>query len=169
MSIAEISARGLSSLFLFGGTDGGASPDADRIPEFYRKLVESYADSATGSKRIVDPAQAIDNVYQRCRAPNWDRQGAQPISYLAVLDAKLLMLALPSYHPVPEIFGEATGAIAFEWYRRPGYRFVLAIFGRGRIEYAGLLGTGNEAYGEVRIENNLPKIIEDHLRQLFAG
>jgi hypothetical protein len=85
-----------------------------------------------------------------------------------VNESESLLLALPTYVPVPDIFADPTGAIVFEWYRRPRHRLALSIYGNGSIEFAGLLGAGNGVFGEARTGNGLPKIIRDYLLDLFS-
>lgn len=160
--------RELRSFDLLAGASGGASADAARIAQIYLGIFDRFAKSATGNKRLADPLETIADLYRRCRQPNWDRDGAIAISTDAVSDAKAILLALPSHYPVPEIFAEATGSIAFEWYRRSGYRFVVTTSGNSSLEYAGLFGPGNEAYGRARLADGLPEIIQDHLRSLYA-
>ena len=157
------------SFDLFAGPSGGASADAENIDRIYVGIFDRIAKSATGSQRFVYPLDTIEDIYRRCRLTNWDGSGAVAISNESAFDAKSIFLSLPSHYSVPEIFAEATGAIAFEWYRRPGYRFILTMFGNGSMEYAGLFGPGNEAYGRVRLADGLPKIIQDHLRTLYAA
>ena len=156
------------SFLSFGGTLSGASADAERIPSQYKAFVSRFIDSATGSQRIAEPRQLIYDVYERCKKKNWNGEGADPISATAVVRAEFLLLALPSHLPVPEIFADPTGAIVFEWYRRPKHRFVLSVYGNGSLEFAGLLGVGNEVYGAARMGDGLPEIVQDHLRQLFS-
>ncbi len=156
------------SFLSFAGTSSGASAYAERIPAQYRAFVSRFIESATGSQRITEPRQAIYDVYDRCRNKNWNGEDANAISAITAVRAEHLLLALPSYLPVPEIFADPTGAIVFEWYRRPKHRLVLSVYGNGSVEFAGLLGVGNEVYGAARMENGLPEIVRDHLRQLFT-
>jgi len=157
-----------ASFFLFDGTSGGASRDADLIPAHIRDIVFRFKGSATGNLRLDEPTQAIYEVYSKCRQKNWNREGAEPILEEAAKEAENVLLALPSHFPLPDIFADPTGAVVFEWYRRPRHRLVMSFYGNGTPEFAGLLGAGNEVYGEARVGNGLPKIIQDHLRQLFS-
>ncbi len=158
-----------ASFFLFDGTSGGVSSDANLIPDHIKKVVHNYKRSATGNLRLDEPTQTIYEVYRRCSQKNWNGEDAEPISENAAKEAERLLLALPSHIPIPDIFSDPTGAIAFEWYRRPKHRLVISFYGNGTPEFAGLLGAGNEVYGQTRIGNGLPNIIQDHLRQLFSG
>lgn len=155
------------SFLAFDGTSG-ASPQADEIPSQHSRLVSRYLGSATGTRRFAEPTDELYRVYRDCKQDNWNGDGAAPISRDTVGWAEQLLLALPSHLPTPEIFADPTGAIAFQWYRRPKHRLVLSIYGNGVIEFAGLLGVDNEVYGSARMAGRLPRIIRDHLRELFT-
>jgi len=156
------------SFLRFDGTSSGTSEYASKVPLQYREFFSKFVGSATGNQRIAQPRQAIYAIYDRCRTRNWNGEDAEPIAEGAAARADVLLPALPSYLPVPDIYADPTGAIVFEWYRRPRHRFAISVYGDGTIEYAGLLGPGNEVYGTARHSEGLPKIISDHLRQLFA-
>jgi len=152
----------------FEGASSGTSADAARIASKFLDFVCRFTESATGNQRIAEPAQAIYDVLSKCNKENWNGEGEEPISKETARRAELLLLTLPSYLPVPDIFPDPTGAISFEWYRRPKHRFVVSIYGSGTIEFAGLLGVGNEVYGAARMGDGLPRILQAHLRDLFA-
>ncbi len=157
-----------SPSFLSFGTSSGASDDAARIASQFREFFGRFIQSATGSERILEPRQAIYDLAARCGRDNWNGEGAEKITQQAASRATDLLVALPSYLPVPDIFPDPSGAISFEWYRRPKHRLVLSIYGNGAVEFAGLLGVGNEIYGEARMANGLPEILRFNLRQLFT-
>jgi hypothetical protein len=157
-----------SPSFLSFGTSSGATEDAARIASQYRDFFGRFVQSATGSERILEPRQAIYDLVIRCARDNWNGEGAERITEEAAARASELLVALPSYLPIPDIFPDPSGAISFEWYRRQRHRLVLSIYGNGALEFAGLLGVGNEVYGEVRMAGGLPEIIRAHLRQLFT-
>lgn len=154
--------------FLSFGASSGASDDAARIASQFREFFSRFVQSATGSERVLEPRQAIYDLVTRCAQDNWNGEGAEPIAAEAASRASELLVSLPSYLPVPDIFPDPSGAISFEWYRRPKHRLVLSIYGNGAVEFAGLLGVGNEVYGEARMAGGLPEIIRAHLRQLFT-
>jgi hypothetical protein len=156
------------SLLSFDGTSAGASKYAKQIPSQYGEFISRFIESATGSAKVAEPRQAIFDVYHRCRESNWDGDEASAITVMTAVQAEKLLRALPSYLPVPDIFADPTGAISFEWYRRPKHRLVLSIYGDGSIEFAALLGIGNETYGAARLDNGLPGVVRDHLRYLFV-
>lgn len=150
------------------GTCGGASEDADRLAALFRRITDAWTGSATGNQRFAEPYQALQEIAQRCEAPNWDNDGALPITRDAIDEAAALLSYLPLSVPIPDIFPEATGSVAFEWYRRPRYRYVLTMSGNRTVEFAGLFGPGNELYGEFRLEGGLPQAVCDHLKHLYS-
>jgi len=149
-------------------TSSGASDDAARIASQFHDFFGRFIQSATGSERLLEPRQAILEILAKCSRDNWNGDDAERIPQEAAARAIELLVTLPSYLPVPEIFPDPTGAISFEWYRRPKHRLAMSIYGNGSVEFAALLGLGNEIYGEARMGSALPDIIRAHLRQLFS-
>jgi hypothetical protein len=146
----------------------GASDDAGRIAQSCIELVRRFARSATGNERLQQPLALLEEIYERCRAPNWDSDGAAPIQRAAIRDAQSLLLALPAAFPLPEIFPEGTGAVAFEWYRGRSRRYVATVSGNGTLEFAALAGVGNGVYGELRFTGEVPKLMREHLADLYS-
>ena len=123
------------SLWLFDGTDG-ASKTASIVPSQHSEFVSSFVGgSATGVERIGGPIQAIYELQAECNRDDWNRDGATAISLETAAQAEKLLLALPAELPVPDIFADPTGAISFQWYRRPRHRLVLSIYANGIINY----------------------------------
>lgn len=168
MSTYALTLRDQPSIANLLGASVGVSSDALRIRELYDNLFEQIATTATGTKRFADPIEEIFDVYRDALNPNWDGCGALPIPQSAAEEARALMIALPSHFPAPEIYGEGTGSIVFEWYKKPKHRFVLTVPGNGSLEYAGTFGAGNEIVGKVRASGSVPKAVQDNLRTLFS-
>jgi len=167
--MSAIALRRPTSFWAFDGTVDGASNDAEIVPKQHSNLLLSFADgSATGIVRIGDPLQTIYDVQRQCATPNWNGAGADAISMNTAHRAKKLLLALPPYWQIPDIYADPSGAISFEWYRRPKHRLILSIYGNGIVEFAGLLGVDDEVYGSARMGSSLPRTVRDHLRHLFT-
>lgn len=163
-AIAPTMGRG-TTFWLFDGTSRGASLEAKRVPEQHLRLVSALINgSATGAEH----KQAVHEALELGKQPNWNGEGAEAVSPMTAIQAERLLLALPSYLPAPDIYADPTGAITFEWYRKPRHRFALSIYEDAKIEFAGLLGEDDEVYGSTRMGSILPPVIRDHLRQLFA-
>jgi len=164
-----MSAIALKSFWLFEGTVAGASDEAAVVSAQHSKYLRSFVGgSATGTARIGEPIQTIYEVQRECNRDDWNGDAAVAITSGTAEQAEKLLLALPSDLPVPEIFADPTGAISFQWYRKPKHRLVLSVYANGSIEFAGLLGVDNEVYGAVRMGGGLPRIVRDHIRQLFT-
>ena len=168
MSTYTIDLRAQAPFVALFDAPSGASADAQKIKEIYQGVFRAFANTATGSKRFADPVDQIRDVLRDGATANWDGCGAVPIPSSASDDAISLLLAFPPQLPVPDIYGEGTGSIVFEWYRRPGHRFLVTFPGDGSLEFAGLFGAGNEVFGRARKDFGVPQIIQDHLRALFA-
>lgn len=125
--------------------------------------------SATGQARIAEPVASIYDLYERCGTPNWDGDGAAAISSDAVDEAEQLIYLIPSSIPIPEFVPEPTGGIALEWYQGRDRLYLLSVSGAKSIEFAALMGRGNEFHGRVNFEGSLPVIVLDHLKLFFRG
>ncbi len=152
----------------FWGTNSGVSDDASRLGGLFRTALVKLTESATGNKRFAEVFHSLDEISERCSVENWDGDGAAPVSLEAVEEARALLISLPQYIAMPEVFPEATGSVAFEWYRGKGCRFVITTFGSRIVEFAGLLGAGNAVYGECRLEGGFPKLMREHLDHLYS-
>ena len=151
---------------LHSWTYPGFSEEADKVARLVRNFVGTLTSSASGNKRFAEPFQSLAEIAQKCGFADWDNEGAEPITGEAVSEAQALLRSLPDSIKMPDIFPETTGSIAFEWYHAPGYRYVITLSGTRVIEFAGLFGTGNEIYGEFRIDGGFPKAVRDHLGYL---
>ena len=168
MSALALTMNRTSPFFLFDGTESGASSLATQVPNCVKAIISHFQGSAFGNQRIDQPAQTILDIYASCNKKDWNGDGAEPISKESAEEAINLLLALPLNLPIPDIFADPTGAIAFEWYRKPSHRLALIIYGNRTVEFTGLYGIGDGVYGEARIRNGFPKIIRSHLRELFS-
>ena len=145
----------------------GVSDAAIRIHEILGRTTLHLVNSATGQARIGDPISALYELYDQCNVQNWDGEGAEAIPFDAVEEAEQLLYLLPSSIPTPEFVPEPTGAIAFEWYQARDRLYLLSVDGTKSIQFAALIGRGNELHGRVNFEGTLPSIIIGHLRMFF--
>lgn len=75
----------------------------------------------------------LDEVFIECRIPNWDGNGAVPLSSALYKKAEQFIQALPVKFPVPEIVPEPDGEIAFEWRNRWGRVLSVSLASNGRL------------------------------------
>lgn len=145
----------------------GVSDAALKIHEILGKTTLHLVSSATGQARIGDPISALYDLYEQCHTQNWDGEGAEPILFDAVEEAEQLLYLLPSSIPTPEFVPEPTGAIAFEWYQGRDRVYLLSVDGTQSIQFAALMGQGNELHGRTNFVGTLPPMILHHLRLFF--
>jgi hypothetical protein len=96
----------------------------------------------------------LSAVAAACREPNWDGFNARPVSDETIINAYMLLDALPLGFPRPSIGAEPDGDLTLEWYRSPRRTLSVSVNSQGELNYAALLGPsrtcGTEAfYGDV--------------------
>jgi hypothetical protein len=109
----------------------------------------------------------LAGLYRECKAQDWDGEGARAIPAAAYSEAQQLLLALPSTIPAPTFIPERSGRIAFEWYLKPDWVFLVSVGGNKELQFAGLFGPGEEAYGRANFGGSLPQRIAENLRTFF--
>jgi hypothetical protein len=142
----------------------GVSDAALRIGKLVEETAVSFLVSATGQARIAAPMSGLEALYLECQADNWDGEGAKAIPLPAFGEAQLLLLSLPSTIPAPSFIPERSGRIAFEWYYSPDWVFLVSAGGDKELQFAGLFGFGEEAYGRANFNGSLPQRIAENLR-----
>jgi len=93
---------------------------------------------------------------------DWDGYGARPVNVAAVNRAALLLRALPTTIPEPEIGVEPDGHIGLDWYGGPGRAFTITIRGNGELKYATLFGRDRN-YGSAQFVEEIPEQVAYHL------
>lgn len=143
----------------------GVSDAAETIQGLVEHILDTFVTSATGQRRLGDPLGALEAIFKECSQPNWDGEGALPITLAAHIEARTFMLLLPTTIPVPEVMPERSGHIAFEWYKRRDCVYIVSTKGNKELEFAALLGSGYELHGKCPFSDALPSTIIDHLRE----
>src|SRR5712691_4468029 len=141
----------------------GVSDDAGLLAEILKELAEVFHQPAIAHKRFKQPIYSLIDLYNECSKANWDWEGALPVREEAISEACTILFLLPTNVPVPTFLAEPSGAVAFEWYKDRGKTLILSVRGTRSIEYAALLGEGNEAHGKANYSGSLPKVIRDQL------
>ncbi len=109
----------------------------------------------------------LDELFEECSEQNWDEYEAVPISHETYSEAIKLVNLLPASYPQPDISPEPDGGIGFEWYKEKGYTFVISVYGKNAISFAGIFGRGNEIHGTEIFNNIVPSFIHESLKRLF--
>ena len=146
----------------------GVSDDATRLGNMLQSFLwPDSMQTATAQERYYQPLEALLELYRECAVQNWDGEGAQAVSEATINEAVDLLFLFPSQLPTPSFLAEPSGAIAFEWYKGPNKVLVATVDGTHAVQFAALLGEGNEAHGKANCNGSLPKAIRDLLDQFL--
>lgn len=146
----------------------GVSDAAISIRDVITRAFDDFSASAIGQARFLEPVTALRRLAAECSQPNWNAEGAEPITPATLSTAEEVLYALPAEVPTPEFLPEPTGRIAFEWYKGRHRIYVLSVGSDSALEFAGLFGRGNEVHGRFNFSDLLPGLVLDHLRELLA-
>lgn len=113
-----------------------------------------------------DMLKTLNNLFLKCSIENWDGEKALPISFETYQEARKLIISLPSRVPIPDIFAEPNGDIAFEWYREIKHIFVISVEGQNKIAYSGIFGE-NVIHGTIDFDQSLPHILIQNIRKIY--
>lgn len=122
----------------------------------------SEIDDSTGKKtdkisayQIQELLSNLNKVFQECKNPNWNDDGAEPISDATFNNALSLLTVLPVDLPIPEILGDNDGYIEFEWYNL-GKSFSLYVTDSNLILFAAYYGKDDRLSGRFIFEGIFP-------------
>ena len=153
------------SRFLSNSYNTGSSEVSRKLQKLFEVTVASLRKSDTWNY-LGNTREALKETYQECCEENWDGYGALPISQAAYYEAVRFLVALPSWLPTPEIVPEPEGDIGFEWSYGKNRILAASVNGTNRITYAGLLGTGNKAYGTEVFDGSIPQTLVEHISRI---
>lgn len=149
--------------------DYGASEDASVLRETFSHLKIHFTLAATWQLKEELLKTAFEALLETIAGPTQYEEGSQQTSENTIREATRLLEALPASIPQPDISTEPNGAIAFEWYRDKNNVFVISTNGTGSIEYAALLGFGNEVHGRVNFAGDFPMPLNSLLSIFLAS
>lgn len=136
--------------------DHGASHGAFKLRETFLKLRQHFTLAATGQRReerLNAPLEALSaSIAEPFKYPEESEQA----SVNTIREAAQFLRVLSEGIPQPDITIEPNGAIAFEWYKDEKNVFLISANGTGSLEYAALLGPGNEMHGRVNFTGDFP-------------
>lgn len=145
----------------------GFGPDFMELRKYFEGIVREFRRAET-LKTQHQALQSLDRVFEECSQEGWDGDGASPVTEDAYLEARRLIMSLPtiSFFPMPEIIPEPSGEIALEWSKGNRQVFVASVSGKNQIVYAGLFGV-NKTHGIEYFGDSLPSAIIENLRRLY--
>lgn len=112
--------------------------------------------------------QELAALSEECRLPNWDGQGAAPVSRETVGNASRFLHALPPEYPPPSLGVEPDGHLTLEWYRDPRWILSLSVSPESDLYYAALFDTSDVRGREV-LYGDVPDIILGLIRRVFPA
>jgi hypothetical protein len=108
------------------------------------------------------------SVAEECEAPNWDGQGADPVTNETYQAACFFLESLPLGTPAPSVGVEPDGQLTLEWYRSPRRTLSVSVSPEAELHYAALIGS-SKAYGTEPFLGDPPKTILDLIHRIMAA
>jgi hypothetical protein len=121
-----------------GAIPQGFSQAARFVDNAKREALRRFRESAAFSKQTA--FDQLGEVYDACRRPDWDGDGAEPVEQDTLRNAYLFIEALPYGYPLPSITAEPDGHINLEWYRNPRRILSVSVSPEGMLYWAALFG-----------------------------
>ena len=150
------------------------------VAELYLPNLERYTRGATAIAEVVDNnvlrafridrerprVLFLDKKYLDYLEPNWDGEGAKPITNRTLANADRFMAQLAEGALLPELTPEADGYIEFEWYVDPDNVFSISFGPSNIVSYSGVFGGVSRAYGAEEFSNGIPETIWAYIRRI---
>jgi hypothetical protein len=112
--------------------------------------------------------QDLVDQYESCSRPNWDGQGALPVSQETYCCAYRFVEALPPGVKLPTVGAEPDGHLTLEWYRNPSRVLSVSIGPEGDLHYAALLGSSGKSAGTLAFLGDVPQELLAKIRRIAA-
>jgi len=157
----------LNSSFLAFPRNLGISPGAKAVRRQTRELQDISDQSVTIGWHYRQIAEKLFMTAAESRVDDWDSYGARPVDAKSLLNAMWFAHLLPMTVPIPEIYVDPDGEIAFEWWLSPRRIFSVTVRRNNELAYAGLFGV-NKVYGVEHIDDELPETILDEIYRVFS-
>lgn len=143
----------------------GFSREAALVAEATRK---EYRHLQSSNAIGVEPVrEELGTVWEECRHPDWDGQGAVPVSQDSLRNTYLVLESLPIGFPLPSIGAEPDGQFTLEWHRSPAQTLSVSVGPDGLLHYAALVGP-NRRFGTEVFYGELPSLIRQFIHEVYA-
>lgn len=132
-------------------------------------IQEDIREYLLGSYTVRDPRERLlnelDDLLAEASLPGWDGHSGKPLDIAAYDFARMLIRALPTTAPLPEVSADPDGEVSLDW--SFGYRRALTVSvgPTGRCAYAWVLGQETNR-GTAWIDDEIPESITFKLHQL---
>ena len=118
------------------------------------------------SAQLRQCKQNLEVLLKTAGKPNWDGEGADPVTEDAVKIAKEVIDELPGDSGVPEISADPEGNVEFDWHLDNGTMFTVCIGQTGIIVISGLHPTKAELTVTAKDNERVPSILRCGLEWL---
>jgi len=142
------------------------SESANAVQNQFRKLQTDFAWTITFGEHLTKILENLLEVKAEHSVDNWDGYGAKAIDDESYKNAFNFALSLPTNLPIPEIYVEPDGEVAFEWYEGKRKVFSISIGSKNHLVYAGLFGA-SKTYGVEYFYDDVPEIILSNIHRLY--
>jgi len=117
----------------------GFSEAASYIEAMQKENLEFMQKSSiSGAEQLIRGELA--DVFQECSVPDWNCEGAPPITDDTYEYAEDFLRALPFGFPLPSVGADPRGFISFDWDPSDDYSLTVTIGPHGDMTYAAQLG-----------------------------
>jgi hypothetical protein len=161
--------------------NGGYEPvseDSGAIQHTWKKERNFLTRSASDWLPAVEAA--LRGIRDECRNPDWDGDGAVPVTdhviNLAARIAEALFALLPKGTPIPDLIPEADGEVCISWSVDATPMFSVSVGEHGKINFAGQFGSEGGIHAWQAIDETSPSALEESLDdvvryvcRLYAG
>jgi hypothetical protein len=157
----------LNSSFLAFPRNLGVSPGAKAVGRQARELQEISDQSVTIGWHHREMVRRLGMAIAKSSVDDWDGYGAKAVDLDSVPSAIWFARLLPMHVPIPDIYVDPDGEIAFEWYLGPRRVFSVTVRRNDELAYAGLFGV-NKIYGVEYLDDELPETVLDNIFRVFS-
>jgi hypothetical protein len=157
----------LNRSFLAFPRNLGVSPGAEAVKRQARELQDISDQSVTIGWHHKEIVKRLHMAATEARVDNWDGYGAKAVDANSYFRAMWFARLLTINAPIPDIYVDPDGEIAFEWYLNPRSVFSVTARKNDELAYAGLFGV-NKIYGVEHIDDELPETILDNIFRVFS-
>lgn len=138
------------------------SVSAQTVQTAFESLWHAKGYVHTYAERPMQIVNQLLAAVSECLTPNWDGEGAKPVSDVTIANARQFLLLIPKHLPLPEITVDHDGEISFEWYVRKYRSFSLSIGENRMMSYAGSINS-SKWYGVGYLSDAIPDTILNDL------
>lgn len=111
----------------------------------------------------------LRSLFAECNTPDWDSDGALPVSRRTLSVAMRLVGVLPKSVPLPEVSCAVDGSIVFDWMPTQGRMISVSIHESDRLAFAWLNGT-DRGHAVARFNGaDIPTIIMSTIQSILEG